>query len=169
MRPFLVNSHKKRCSPFLVWGFYLASFDVYLGHYFPHYTIVASAKCIFHIFFCVCALLFWGVGEREYMKLCEKGGGILEELWQGNKYEHFLKNLKLKKEINICAAKMTVGQPIYSQTFRGLLGILITFYSLLYPCLIVFKYNILISILLFIFPNTVFGRYIKVRSWFFSI
>lgn len=48
------------------------------------------------------------------MKLCEKSWGILGELWQGNEYNIniFLKNLKLKKKINICAAQMTVGQPI---------------------------------------------------------
>lgn len=93
----------------------MVAFDVYLGHYFPHYIIVASTKCIFP-HFCVClSLLFGGVGERKNMKLCEKGGGILGELWQGNEYNiniYFGKNLKLKKKINICAAKMTVGQPI---------------------------------------------------------
>lgn len=62
--------------------------------------------------FFVCAYLcfFGGVVERKNLKLCEKGGGILEELWEDNEYnKHFLKNLKLKKKINIRAAKMTDG------------------------------------------------------------
>lgn len=68
MRPFWpTHTHTKRFSPFLVWGFYLVAFDVYLGHYFSHYIIVASTKCIFP-HFCVClSLLFWGGGgEKEY-------------------------------------------------------------------------------------------------------
>lgn len=70
MRPFWpthTHTHTQRFSPFLVWGFYLVAFDVYLGHYFPHYIIVASTKCIFPHFLCVLIFAFLGGrGEKEH-------------------------------------------------------------------------------------------------------
>lgn len=45
----------------------MVAFDVYLGHYFPHYIIVASAKWILPHFLCVLIFVFLGGGgEKEF-------------------------------------------------------------------------------------------------------